>query len=135
VGQYDPDDSNFDRAIAQLHYRHDSGLRINLAWRRYENFRQLPPSAPHYVAGTQQTDTLEQVQAGVAFSLGDSVDVYGNWAYSLQYDKDVKIGAGLEYRPSCCWATRLSWQREINDDGSYDSAFMFQFVLRGLGAF
>lgn len=135
IAQYDPEDSNLDRAIAHVNYRHDSGFRISLAWRRYEDFRALPRVAPDYTTGA--TETLEQVQLGLAFPIGDSLDVYGRWDYSLQQDKDVHISAGLEYRPSCCWATRLSWQRNVSDDryGTYETAFMFQFVLRGLGAF
>lgn len=134
IAQYDPDDEDLDRAIAHVDYRHDSGLRISLAWRRYEDFRPLPFDAINRNT-LGATETLEQVQVGLAFPLGDSLDVYGRWAYSLEQDKDVHIGAGLEYRPSCCWATRLSWQRDVQDDGSYDTAFMFQLVLRGLGAF
>lgn len=132
--QYDADTQDLDRAIAQINYRHDSGFRIHLAWRRYEDFRPLPLGANGYVAGA--TETLEQVQLGLAFPLGDAINIYGRWDYSLEKDKDVNIQAGLEYRPSCCWATRVSWQRTINDsDGSYDTAIMFQIVLRGLGAF
>lgn len=133
IAQYDTEEHDLDRAIARVNYRHDSGFRINLAWRRYNNFRLLPRAAPHYVPGA--TETLQQVKVGVGFPLTDYVDVYGNWEYSLEYHKDVRLNAGLEYRPSCCWATRLSWQRAIDDDGSYDTAIMFQLVLRGLGAF
>lgn len=126
VAQYDPDDQRLDRAIAHIDYHNDAGYRVDLAWRRYRDFR--------IVDG--KLDTLQQTAIGIAAPLTSRVDFVGRWNYSLDKSRTVEVLAGLEYRPSCCWAARLAWRRYVaNDDGSYDTALMFQFVLRGLGTF
>lgn len=132
IVQYDPKTQDLDRAVAHVRYRHDSGFRIRLAWRRYEDFRPMPRNSNQ----PGPAETLEQIQVALATPLGNSVNAFGQWAYSLAKDKSVTIQAGLEYRPSCCWATRVSWLHQINDsDGSYDTAFQFQIILRGLASF
>lgn len=138
VAQYDPDDQALDRAIARVGYHNDAGVRINLAWRRYEDFRTLRPTDiygnTHFA--NSQAETLERTGIGLALPLGSRVDFIGRWNYSLEKSRSVEILAGLEFRPSCCWAARLSWRRYIADDnGNYDNALTIQFVLRGLGAF
>lgn len=126
IAQYNPDAERFDRAIARVGYRNDAGFRVNLAWRRYEDFRKI----------RGKVETLEQTAIGLAFPVTRQLDFVGRWNYSLENSRNVETLAGFEYRPSCCWAARLSWRRYIaNRDGSYDNAVMFQFVLRGLGAF
>lgn len=129
VAQYDPDEQELDRAIAHIGYRNDAGFRLNLAWRRYADFRALTD-------GSGELETLEQTVVRLGLPLADRLDFVGRWNYSLQQSRNVEILAGLEYRPSCCWAARLSWRRYVaNDDGSYDNAIMLQIVFRGLGAF
>src|SRR5699024_10596049 len=82
-----------------------------------------------------RVEALEQTTVGLALPLGERLDFVGRWNYSLEKGQNVGTAAGLEYRPSCCWAARLSWQRIVaHRDGSYGNALMFQFVLRGLTA-
>lgn len=127
ITQYDPEDQALDRAIVHASYRNGDGFRLKLAWRRYEGFRPV---------GGSGLETLEQTVVGLSVPLGSQMDFVGRWNYSLEKDRNVEILAGLEYRPSCCWATRLSWRRHVaNNDGSYDTAVMFQFIFRGLASF
>src|SRR5699024_6637692 len=96
----------------------DAGFRIDLAWRRYEDFRTI----------RGQVETLEQTAIGLAFPVTQQLDFVGRWNYSLENSRNVETLAGFEYRPSCCWAARVSWRRYIDHrDGSYNNAIMFQF--------
>lgn len=138
--QYDPDDSRINRAIASLSYATDSGYQIDLGYRRYLDYRPLRNTSDinsneiDIVPG--EFEDLEQTAVGVRAPVTANLDVLGRWNYSLERSRNVETLAGFEYRPSCCWATRISWRRYVaDDDGSYDSAVMFQFVLNGLGQF
>ncbi len=139
TAQYDPDDQELNRAIAQINWRNDGGYRLDLAYRRYRAFRPLRTTEGadddiNILPG--QFETLEQTVVGFGAPLGQRVDVVGRWNYSLEKSQNVETLAGLEYRPSCCWAGRVAWRRYVaDDDGSYDTAIMFQFVLNGLGEF
>ena len=138
--QYDPDDSRINRAIASASLSTDSGYQLDLAYRRYRDYRPL-----REVSGSNgrevnivpgRYESLEQTAVGLRAPVTDNLDVLGRWNYSLERSQNVETLAGFEYRPSCCWAGRVAWRRYVSDDdGSYDSAIMFQFVLNGLGQF
>ena len=81
-------------------------------------------------------ESLEQTAVGLRAPITGNLDVLGRWNYSLERSQNVETLAGFEYRPSCCWAGRVAWRRYVaDDDGSFDTAIMFQFVLNGLGQF
>ena len=139
--QYDPDDSRINRAIASASYQTDSGYQLDLAYRRYRDYR---PQREVTVVGDDiesqvvlgEYESLEQTAVGVRAPVTGNLDVLGRWNYSLERSQNVETLAGFEYRPSCCWAGRVAWRRYVaDDDGSFDTAIMFQFVLNGLGQF
>lgn len=139
--QYDPDDSRINRAIASASYQTDSGYQLDLAYRRYRDYR---PQREVTVVGDDiqsqvvpgEYESLEQTAVGVRAPITGNLDVLGRWNYSLERSQNVETLAGFEYRPSCCWAGRVAWRRYVaDDDGSFDTAIMFQFVLNGLGQF
>ena len=138
--QYDPDDSRINRALANVSFATESGYQLDLGYRRYLDYRprrqtnDLDDNEIDIVPG--EFENLEQTAVGVRAPVGANLDVLGRWNYSLERSQNVETLAGFEYRPSCCWATRISWRRYVaDDDGSLDSAVMFQFVLNGLGQF
>ncbi|MES1928519.1 Organic solvent tolerance protein [Salinisphaera dokdonensis CL-ES53] len=139
--QYDPDDSRVNRAIASASYKTDGGYQLDLAYRRYRDYR--PQREITVVGDTRQAqvvpgeyESLEQTAVGLRAPVTANLDVLGRWNYSLERSQNVETLAGFEYRPSCCWAGRVAWRRYVaDDDGSFDTAIMFQFVLNGLGQF
>lgn len=137
--QYDPDDSRINRATATASYTTDTGYQLDLGYRRYRDFRPLrlantDDNEIDIVPG--EYESLEQTAVGVRAPVTGNLDVLGRWNYSLEQSRSVEALAGFEYRPSCCWAGRVAWRRYVaDDDGSYDTAIMFQFVLNGLGQF
>ncbi|MFC3105992.1 LPS-assembly protein LptD [Salinisphaera aquimarina] len=137
--QYDPDDSRINRAIAAASYTTDAGYQLDLAYRRYRDYRPLRQANNNdntidIVPG--EFESLEQTAIGVRAPVTANLDVLGRWNYSLERSQNVETLAGFEYRPSCCWAGRVAWRHYVaDDDGSFDSAIMFQFVLNGLGQF
>jgi len=137
--QYDPDDSRINRATASASYTTDGGYQLDLGYRRYRDFRPLRQANNNNNEITilpGQFESLEQTAVGVRAPVTGNLDVLGRWNYSLERNRDVETLAGFEYRPSCCWAGRVAWRRYVaDDDGSYDTAVMFQFVLNGLGQF
>lgn len=140
--QYDPDDSRINRAIAAASYRTDNGYQFDLAYRRYLDYRVAREAVDVGDDDTElqllpgEYEDLEQTALGIRAPLTDQLDVLGRWNYSLEHSQSVETLAGFEYRPSCCWAGRVAWRRYVaDDDGSMDTAIMFQFVLNGLGQF
>ncbi|WP_423821613.1 LPS-assembly protein LptD [Salinisphaera sp. SPP-AMP-43] len=139
--QYDPNDSRIDRAVATTTIGRRDSYQLDLGYRYYRDFRPARDINGHG-DDTQTTlipgqyETLSQAALGIRAPIGDSLDFVGRWNYSLKHDQNVETLAGVEYRPSCCYSVRMAYRRYVsNDDGSQDSAVLFQFVLRGLGRF
>ncbi len=74
------------------------------------------------------------------FYLSTAWLVYNRWRILGQWDYDVGTKHsftyfyGLEYN-SCCWAVRGIYDRINKNNGTYDSGFMVQVMLKGLGSF
>lgn len=129
--QYDPDDSRVNRGGVRAGYRDDAGRRLDLGYRYYRDFRAALVQAPG-----GQFETLEQTDFIVELPVYKRLKVFGRWNYSLERSQSVQTLAGLEYRPSCCWAVRGAYQRFIrNEQGDYDTGLLFQIELTGLGRF
>ena len=131
-----------NRATATASYRTDAGYQLDLGYRRYNDYRPLrevdriddDTTRTTLVSGAYED--LEQTAVGLRAPVTENLDVLGRWNYSLEESQNVETLAGFEYRPSCCWAGRVAWRRYVaNNDGSMDTAIMFQFVLNGLGQF
>jgi LPS-assembly protein len=65
----------------------------------------------------------------------------GDWKYSLFHARALNKVIGFEYAGRCCWSLRAIYQQYVNEtdldqdiDQEYDTRFMLQLELRGLGA-
>lgn len=144
---YDPDQSHIDRAITTASIGHRGGYRLDLGYRYYRDYRPARNISRrhhhHHRHHDYETtlipgefETLSQAAIGIRAPIGSRFYAVGRWNYSFKRNKNVETLAGLEYRPSCCYSTRIGWRHYVSDrDGSHDNAIMFQFVLRGLGRF
>lgn len=139
--QYDAHDNRVDRAIATTRYTSRTGYQLDLGYRFYRNFR---PS--RYIIGGRDNytvhfipseyETLEQTVVSFRAPITARLDVLARWNYSLAHSQNVETLAGLEYRPSCCWAGRVAVRHYVgNYNSGQNTAVLFQFVLNGLGQF
>lgn len=141
VVQYNPEDSEIDRALASTTLGRREGYQLDLGYRYYRDYRPArdvfgsdDDTTTNLIPG--QFETLSQVAVGARAPITDRVNLIGRWNYSLEGGSNVESLAGIEYRPSCCYAVRAAWRRFVADDnGNQDTAVMVQFVLRGLGQF
>lgn len=144
--QYDPDDSQINRAIATATLGSRSGYQLDLGYRFYRDFRPARDvfrfkndhgnndTRTHLIPG--QFENLSQTVLGVRAPITDRFKFVGRWNYSLEHSQNVETLAGIEYSPSCCYAARVALRHYVaDDDGSQDNALLFQFVFRGLGQF
>jgi LPS-assembly protein len=105
--------SNTVRSEARLQYRPERNKILNLAYR----FRR---------------DSLEQGDVSLAWPIGRNWNVVGRYNYSFRDDEALEEFFGLEYE-SCCWGLRLVSRRFISTrDGTRDSSFGLQLVLKGM---
>ena len=100
---------------ARLQYRPATNKVLNLAYR----FRR---------------DSLEQGDLSWSWPVSRRWNVVGRYNYSFRDDEVLEQFFGLEYE-SCCWGLRLVTRRHISTrDGTRDSSFGLQLVLKGLSS-
>ncbi|WP_348761985.1 LPS-assembly protein LptD [uncultured Salinisphaera sp.] len=141
VVQYNPEDSQIDRALASTTIGERDGYQLDLGYRYYRDYRPARnvfgdnrDTTTNLIPG--QFETLSQIAVGARAPITRRVNLIGRWNYSLEGSQNVETLAGVEYRPSCCYAVRGAVRRFVADDnGNQDTAVMVQFVLRGLGQF
>lgn len=111
--QWGTADRGTTRSEARLQYRPAGNKILNLAYR----FRR---------------DSLEQGDVSWSWPLSASWNFVGRYNYSFRDDKALEQFFGLEYE-SCCWGLRLVSRRHISTrDGTQDSSFGLQLVLKGM---
>ncbi|MDX1403469.1 MAG: LPS assembly protein LptD [Woeseiaceae bacterium] len=111
--QWSPDNQGTTKSEARLQYRPAANKILNLAYR----FR---------------SQSLEQIDVSWAWPVSRSWDFVGRYNFSLRDDKVLEQFYGLEYE-SCCWGLRLVYRQHISTrDGTRDSSFGLQLVLKGL---
>jgi LPS-assembly protein len=100
---------------ARLQYRPADDKVLNLAYR----FRR---------------DTLEQGDLSWSWPVSSKWNFVGRYNFSFRDDEPLEQFFGLEYE-SCCWGLRLVSRRHISTrDGTRDSSFGLQLVLKGLSS-
>lgn len=125
--QTSPGDDRINRASVRVGYDDGPARHVSLGYRYFRDLRQLP-------GGT--TETLEQVDLRLAWQIDEQWQVINRWNYSLESHQSVEMLAGVGYRPSCCWATRVAFRRFVRDaTGERASALLLQVELTGLGRF
>ena len=111
--QWSGDDGGTAQSEARLHYRPASNKILNLAYR----FRK---------------QSLEQGDVSWSWPLSQSWNFVGRYNFSFRDDEVLEQFYGLEYE-SCCWGLRLVSRRYISKrDGTRDSSFGLQLVLKGM---
>lgn len=101
------------KSEARLQYRPKDNRILNLAYR----FRR---------------DSLEQGDLSWSWPLATRWNFVGRYNFSFRDDKVLEQFFGLEYE-SCCWGLRMVSRRHISTrDGTRDSSFGLQLVLKGM---
>ena len=105
--------SNTTKSEARLQYRPASNKILNFAYR----FRR---------------DSLEQGDVSWSWPVARRWNFVGRYNFSFRDDEVLEQFFGLEYE-SCCWGLRLVSRRHISTrDGTRDSSFGLQLVLKGM---
>ena len=105
--------SGTTKSEARLQYNPARNKILNLAYR----FRR---------------DSLEQGDLSWSWSVAQRWNFVGRYNFSFRDDETLEQFFGLEYE-SCCWGLRLVTRRHISTrDGTRDSSFGLQLVLRGM---
>ena len=113
--QWGTGETGTTQSEARLQYRPASNKILNLAYR----FRR---------------DSLEQGDLSWSWPVSRRWNFVGRYNYSFRDDEVLEQFFGLEYE-SCCWGLRLVSRRHISTrDGTRDSSFGLQLVLKGLSS-
>jgi LPS-assembly protein len=111
--QWGTGDSGTTQSEARLQYRPASKKILNLAYR----FRR---------------DSLEQGDLSWSWPVSTQWNFVGRYNFSFRDQEVLEQFFGLEYE-SCCWGIRLVSRRHISTrDGTRDSSFGLQLVLKGM---
>ena len=111
--QWSGGDRGTAQSEARLQYRPQSNKILNLAYR----FRR---------------QSLEQGDVSWSWPLSQSWNFVGRYNFSFRDNEVLEQFYGLEYE-SCCWGLRLVSRRHISTrDGTRDSSFGLQLVLKGM---
>ena len=105
--------SETTKSEARLQYRPADNKILNLAYR----FRR---------------DSLEQGDLSWSWPVANRWNFVGRYNFSFRDQEVLEQFFGLEYE-SCCWGLRLVSRRHISTrDGTRDSSFGLQLVLKGM---
>jgi LPS-assembly protein len=111
--QWGTGDDGTTQSEARLQYRPASKKILNLAYR----FRR---------------DSLEQGDLSWSWPVSTQWNFVGRYNFSFRDEEVLEQFFGLEYE-SCCWGLRLVSRRYISTrDGTRDSSFGLQLVLKGM---
>jgi len=113
--EWDAEQSNTLRGEAGVQYRPGPDTVVNIGYRYREG-------------------TLEQWDAGFAWRLSRSWQLYARQVYSTLEDKSIDRFAGFEYT-GCCWRLRLLGRNYVsNRTGESDNSILLQVELNGLSS-
>ena len=113
--EWDAEQSNTLRGEASVQYRPSPDTVVNVGYRSREGL-------------------LEQWDAGFAWRLSPSWQLYARQVYSTLEDKSIDRFAGFEYS-GCCWRLRLLGRNYVsNRTGESDNSILLQVELKGLSS-
>jgi LPS-assembly protein len=113
--QWNPDQSQYERAQANIQFKPAGEQVINLGYRF-------------------QRDRLEQTELSGAWPIGDRWNAFARYVYSLRDSKALERFVGLEYQ-ACCWRMRLVGRKFVsNRTGEQDTGVYLQLELTGLAS-
>lgn len=123
--QTDEQISNIQQSTIQLDYKVTDRQRFSAAY-RYQNEIAFDDLA-------LGTDQLEQLDLSGVWPVGERWHIVGRWLQSIDSRRTLETLAGVEYQ-SCCWTLRLAGRRYVTDVNEYNSSFLVQLELNGLGS-
>ncbi len=113
--QWAPGQDGTAKSEARLQYRPATNKILNLAYR----FRR---------------DSLEQGDLSWSWPVSTQWNFVGRYNFSFRDEEVLEQFFGLEYE-SCCWGLRLVSRKHISTrDGTRDSSFGLQLVLKGMAS-
>ena len=113
--EWDAEQSNTLRGEASVQYRPGPYTVVNFGYRYREGL-------------------IEQWDAGLAWRVSPSWQLYARQVYSTLEDKSIDRFAGFEYS-GCCWRLRLLGRNYVsNRTGESDNSIILQVELRGLSS-
>jgi len=113
--QWGTNGSRTTQSEARLQYRPSNNKILNLGYR----FKR---------------ESLEQGDLSWSWPLSSNWNFVGRYNYSFRDNEQLEQFFGLEYE-SCCWGLRLVSRRHISTrDGTRDSSFGLQLVLKGMSS-
>lgn len=113
--QWDPNDSETQKAALRLRYRSESGPILNAEYRL-----------------RRAVTDIEQADLSMYWPVTRRWRVLGRWSYSLEDDATLETVGGIEYE-SCCWGVRAAARRFLSTaTGRFDTGFFLQLELKGL---
>jgi LPS-assembly protein len=105
--------SGTTKSEARLQYRPANNKVLNLAYR-------------------YRRDSLEQGDLSWSWPIANHWNFVGRYNFSFRDQEALEEFFGIEYE-SCCWGLRLVSRRHISTrDGTRDSSFGLQLVLKGM---
>jgi len=111
--QWGTQEGGTTKSEARLQYRPAGNKILNFAYR-------------------YRRDTLEQGDISWSWPIKKRWNFVGRYNYSFRDEEALEQFFGLEYE-SCCWGLRLISRRYISTrDGTQDSSFGLQLVLKGM---
>ncbi|MEN8166928.1 MAG: LPS-assembly protein LptD [Pseudomonadota bacterium] len=151
----DPQEQASSALVAELSSRLGAHWRSSLAlrWDPQREERQIDKGriGLHYKAPGQQLfnisynynakSEIEDLDLSFHWRFDYRFAMLGDWKHSLLHERALNKVVGFEYAGRCCWSLRAVYQQYVNEtdldqdiDQEYDSRFMLQLELRGLGA-
>jgi len=113
--EYDAEESNTLRGDSSIQYRPRPDTVVNMGFRYREDF-------------------LEQWDAGFAWRLSQTWQLFARQVYSTRENKSIDRFAGIEYG-GCCWRLRLLARNYVsNRTGESDNSVLLQVELTGLSS-
>jgi LPS-assembly protein len=121
--QWDPNSQHLQRTEVNAQYIPGAGrvMNVGYVYRRPTLTQTLEIQQPG----------LEQVYASAAWPVGNRVNLFGRYTYSLQDERTIDTLAGLEYR-DCCWGFRFGMAQSRNQNGELEVSWKWQVELNGL---
>jgi LPS-assembly protein len=113
--QWNPEESQSERAQVNLQYKPEDHQVVNLGYRF-------------------QRGNLEQAEVSTAWPVHQQWNAFARYVYSLQDNKALEQFAGLEYA-ACCWRLRLLGRKFVSTrTGEQDTGVYLQLELTGLAS-
>jgi LPS-assembly protein len=127
--QFDTNNNNTDKLIAQLQYNPGDGRVVNLGYRARDDRRRTRISV--FDTLNSAVD-IEQTDISFRWPLNPKWSIVGRWNYALPENKSIEIFGGVEYE-DCCWGSRLVARRFLSDiEGDFETGIFLQVELKGL---